>query len=111
MTLIEIAERLKDVLEDHHHKCDMEQYVECRAEEYGDGNAGEHEDYRAVEIAIAEAKAPGFDTVYVQGGRVWGATKAIDVVDFDVEGSDPDDLCNEADCAEEKESHYHYSEG
>ena len=60
---------------------------------------------------IAEAKAPGFDTVYVQGGRVWGATRAIDVVDFDVEGSDPDDLCNEADCAEENESHYHYSEG
>ena len=110
VTLIEIAERLKDKYDAAHYACDMKQDVECRAEEYGDGNAGEHEDHRAVEIAIAEAKAPGYDTVHVKGGRAWGATRAIDVVDFDVEGSDPDDLCSDEDCSEE-EDHYHYSEG
>jgi hypothetical protein len=110
VTLIEIAERLKDKYDAAHYACDMKQDTDCGAEEYGDGNAGEHEDYRAVEIAIAEAKAPGYDTVHVKGGRAWGATRAMDIVDFDVEGSDPDDLCSEADCSEE-EDHYHYCEG
>ena len=110
MTLIEIAERLIDKYNEAHHACDMKQNVECGAEEYGDGNADEHASYRQVEIAIAEAKAPGYDTVHVKGGRAWGATRAMDIVDFDVEGSDPDDLCSDEDCGEE-EDHTHYCEG
>ena len=117
MTLIEIAERLKDVFDDIHYKCDMKQDVECRAGNYGDGNAGEHEDYRAVEIAIAEAKAEALkpDTIYVQGGRAWHVSRAIEVVDFDVDGMELDELCNEADCSEKEDiyntPHYHYCEG
>jgi|3_EtaG_2_1085321.scaffolds.fasta_scaffold134126_2 hypothetical protein len=113
MTLIEIAERLQDKYNAAHYACDVEQDVECGADEYGDGNAGEHEDLRAVEIAITEAKAEALepDTIYVRGGRAWHATKAMEVVDFDVDGMELDELCNEADCAEGEESHYHYCEG
>ena len=110
MTLIEIAERLLDKYREAHIGCDMKQDIECEADEYGDGNAGEHEDYRAVEIAISEADSPGANTIYIQGGRAWSGGDAMEVVDFDVDGMDFDDLCNEADCAEGEESHYHYAE-
>ena len=115
MTLIEIAERLKDKYDAAHYACDMKQDVECGADEYGDGNAGEHEDYRAVEIAITEAKAEALkpDTIYVRGGRAWHVSRAIEVVDFDVDGMDLDELCSEADCSAaiaEEEDHYHYCE-
>lgn len=109
LTLIEIAERLKDKYDAAHYACDMKQDTDCGAEEYGDGNAGEHEDYRAVEIAIAEAKAEALkpDTIYVQGGRAWHVSRAIEVVDFDTDSYT--DLCSDEDCSEE-EDHYHYCE-
>ena len=59
MTLLEAAQRLADNLQATHSKCNISQDEDCYAEQYGDGNAGEHEDFRAVEAAIAAAERPG----------------------------------------------------
>jgi hypothetical protein len=56
MTLLEAALILADKYQAAHSKCDI--YLtdtECYAEQYGDGNAGEHEDFRDLEIAIDDA--------------------------------------------------------
>ena len=57
------AEAYRDHLAGVHGKCDMDDDEHCRAEEYGDGNVGEHEDYRQVSADLKQvynaAKAKG----------------------------------------------------
>tara|TARA_Y100000310_G_C20612432_1_gene778741 strand:+ start:959 stop:1327 length:369 start_codon:yes stop_codon:yes gene_type:complete len=38
----------RDHLAANHYKCDVDDDENCRAEEYGDGDVGEHEDYRLI---------------------------------------------------------------
>ena len=44
----------RDHLAGVHGKCDMDDDEHCRAEEYGDGNVGEHEDYRQVSADLKQ---------------------------------------------------------
>ena len=56
MTLLEAAQQLADKLQEAHSKCDISQDEDCYAEQYGDGNAEEHDDFRAAEAVIAAAE-------------------------------------------------------
>ena len=47
---------LLDVAQFNHSDCEWESDTKCRAEQYGDGNAGEHSYLRKAEQAIARAK-------------------------------------------------------
>jgi hypothetical protein len=54
--LVQAAEIAGYKLEQSHSKCDIAQDTDCYAEQYGDGNASEHEDFRNVNAALDAAE-------------------------------------------------------